>query len=59
MFMSIVEIRVKVYQMIDEVDYVFLEVIYVMFEIYQKREEDFIVGYEVDGRLIMIFILEE
>lgn len=57
--MSIVEIRVKVYQMIDEVDYVFLEVIYVMFEIYQKREEDFIVGYEVDGRLIMIFILEE
>jgi len=48
MIMSTVEMRVKVHQMIDEVDNTLLEAIYVMLETYQKRQgDDPIVSYDV------------
>lgn len=58
--MNIVDVRAEVHQMIDKADYVLLEAIYAMLEVYQKHQaEQTVVGYEADGKPITAASLEE
>jgi predicted GTPase len=60
MIMSTVEMRGKVHQIIGEVGPTLLEAIHAMLETYQKRrEDDPVVGYELDGTPITASTLEQ
>lgn len=49
MFMSAVEMREQVHELIDQLDDRLLEAVYAMLETYMQKEEDPVLGYETDG----------